>query len=387
MRRTLTICALLLGAVSASPEPLSAQDAPAGSRTGFAGLGAEASGFAQVRPDTPLRFPADHGEHPDYRIEWWYLTAVLEDDDGAPLGVQWTLFRQALSPPARPLAHSTPSGAVGATVGQPVNWAERQIWMAHAAVTTGETHRFAERLARGGVGQAGVRAAPFEAWLDDWAMRAEGGTGWERLALRAAGDDFSYALTLVADGPLVLQGERGYSVKSQRADCAAQASYYYSQPHFSVSGEVEIDGERRRVAGAAWLDREWSSQLLDPAQVGWDWFSLSFETGEKMMAFRLRRSDGAPDDLAGTWIDADGRATPFATGEVTLTPLGDPGRVGAPTRWRVEASSRGVDVETRALNPAAWNVGLIPYWEGPVFATGSHEGSGYLEMTGYTPPR
>jgi len=26
---------------------------------------------------------------------------------------------------------------------------------------------------------------------------------------------------------------------------------------------------------------------------------------------------------------------------------------------------------------------MFPYWEGPVFATGSHEGRGYLEMTGY----
>ena len=47
------------------------------------------------------------------------------------------------------------------------------------------------------------------------------------------------------------------------------------------------------------------------------------------------------------------------------------------------ASSKGVDVTVTALNEDAWMATSIPYWEGPVTVTGSHQGIGYLEMTGY----
>lgn len=62
---------------------------------GYAGLGETADGFAQVTPGKAFSFPADHGPHPDFRIEWWYLTANLIDASGAACGLQWTLFRQA----------------------------------------------------------------------------------------------------------------------------------------------------------------------------------------------------------------------------------------------------------------------------------------------------
>src|SRR4051812_43759026 len=101
---------------------------------GFAGLGSEANGFASVVPGRRLAFPADHGPHPEYRIEWWYLTANLTDSRGAACGVQWTLFRQALAPGP-----------------QHEGWANQQIWMGHAAVTRADTQRFSETFARGGI--------------------------------------------------------------------------------------------------------------------------------------------------------------------------------------------------------------------------------------------
>jgi predicted secreted hydrolase len=72
------------------------------------------------------------------------------------------------------------------------------------------------------------------------------------------------------------------------------------------------------VTGKAWLDREWSSQPLAADQTGWDWFSLSFDTGDKMMGFVLR---GATDYTAATWITADGVATAFPDGAFAATPL------------------------------------------------------------------
>src|SRR5512137_1382263 len=47
--------------------------------------------YAAVTP-RPLVFPRDHGAHPEFRTEWWYLTGWL---DAAPeaLGFQVTFFR------------------------------------------------------------------------------------------------------------------------------------------------------------------------------------------------------------------------------------------------------------------------------------------------------
>ena len=111
---------------------------------GFAGLGQSVDGYALPKPDKVFTFPDDHGAHPDYRIEWWYLTAILNDDDGQNYGVQWTLFRTSLDSDGT-----------------------SQVWMGNAGITTPAEHFTGERLARGGIGQAGVTTEPFAAWIDD----------------------------------------------------------------------------------------------------------------------------------------------------------------------------------------------------------------------------
>jgi predicted secreted hydrolase len=330
-------------------------------------MGAPAEGFAMPDPDRVLNFPADHGAHPDYRIEWWYLTANLTGPDGTPFGVQWTLFRTALAP------------------GEGAGWESPQLWMAHAAVTSAESHLVAERLARGGVGQAGVTVgggSPFRAWIDDWQMlslAAPGEDALDRVGLTARGEGWGYDLDLVAEGPLVLHGDRGFSVKSE----AGQASHYYSQPFYRVTGRLDLPGGAVEVTGTAWLDREWSSQPLSPDQTGWDWFSLSFEGGEKMMGFVLR--DGEGGFSSGTWIDADGTPHYLPHNALRAEPLERVTVAGreVPVVWRLKLAERGLDVTLRPLNPLAWMTTSVPYWEGPVFIEGSHRGRGYLEMTGY----
>lgn len=334
---------------------------------GFAGLGTSSEGFAVPKAGTALTFPADHGPHVDFRIEWWYLTANLKSTDGKNYGLQWTLFRSALAPSER------------------ADWSSPQVWMGHAAVTSQEKHFVAERFARGGIGQAGVTAIPFSAWIDSWQMSSLAGPDEDpltRLHVRAASTDFSYDVKLAAGGPLVLQGDAGYSVKS----AAGQASFYYSQPFYRVSGRLELPSGPVEVTGQAWLDREWSSQPLAKDQTGWDWFSLHFDTGEKLMGFRLR--DSGAGFSSATWIKADGTTETQRPGSLRITPLEQTQVAGhkIPTRWRVELPAKRVDVKTQPLNAQAWMATQFPYWEGPIFFTGTHSGRGYLEMTGYNPP-
>ncbi|MCX7567537.1 iron ABC transporter permease [Sulfitobacter sp. F26169L] len=337
--------------------------APVGlSAQGFSGLGSDAEGFSTPAPAPQFDFPADHGAHPDYRIEWWYLTANMTGPDGTAYGLQWTLFRSALAP-------HTGKG-----------WDSPQIWLGHAAVTTPDAHYTSERLARGAIGQAGVSAAPFEAWIDDWHLR---GASFDALKLRASGSQFAYDVTLDAQGPLVFHGEGGYSVKSQQG----QASYYYSQPFFALAGTITLPEGDIPVTGTAWLDREWSSQPLAADQTGWDWFSLSFDAGEKLMGFRLRQADGTYY-TSGTWITPDGATTALPDGSFDATPLAtsDVGGRSIPTRWHVRVPDHAVDVIIEAVNTQTWMDMSVPYWEGPVRVSGNRSGIGYLEMTGYDQP-
>ncbi len=311
---------------------------------GYAGLGESADGFAAVTPGRAFTFPADHGPHPEFRIEWWYVTANLADAHGAAYGVQWTLFRQAI-----------------AAGGPQEGWANQQIWMGHAAVTRADTHRFGQAFARGGVGQAGVDAKPFHAWIDAWEMRGLDPVNDDNIApceLKASGADFSYALrldaSLDAKRPLVLQGDGGYSRKSLRE----QASYYYSQPHYTATGILTIDDKPVDVTGMAWLDREWSSQPLASDQSGWDWLK---------------------------WIAPDGTAETLGSADIMMTPLSftEIEKRKIPTTWRIAIPRKALSIECTPLNPRSWMGTSFPYWEGPISFSGSHTGVGYLEMTGY----
>ncbi|QXT40055.1 iron ABC transporter permease [Gymnodinialimonas ceratoperidinii] len=331
---------------------------------GFAGLGTSADGFAIPAPEPEFSFPDDHGPHPDFRIEWWYLTATLEDAAGNAYGIQWTLFRSALAPETSN------------------DWTAPQLLMGHAGLTTADAHFSAERLARGGIGQAGVTTQPFRAFIDDWQMSATASEGdaLDALTLSARGADFAYDLELQADGPLIFHGDVGYSVKSAEG----QASYYYSQPFYDVTGTLMLPSGPVAVTGSGWLDREWSSQPLSDTQSGWEWFSLQLPEGARLMAFALRDDTDAPFTSA-TYIAADGTTQAYGDGAITLTPLATHRVAGrdVPVEWRLEFPERDIDITTRALNPNSWMDTSFPYWEGPISFTGTHAGRGYLEMTGY----
>jgi predicted secreted hydrolase len=333
---------------------------------GFAGLGTSGEGFAAVVPGKTLAFPADHGPHPDFRIEWWYVTANLTDAAGNAYGAQWTLFRQA-----------THSGA------QQQGWANQQIWMGHAAVTRADTHRVSESFARGGIGQAGVEAVPFHAWIDTWQMRGRETINDDAIApleVNAAGADFSYALRLEADRALVLQGDNGYSVKSDQG----QASYYYSQPYFTAKGAITIDNRTIDVSGQAWMDREWSSQPLASDQTGWDWLSLHLKSGDKLMVFRLRHKNGN-HFISGKWFSPDGGGRRIAPDDITMTPkvMTEVAGRRIPTAWDLAIPALKLAISCAPVNAQSWMGTRFPYWEGPIRLSGSHDGVGYLEMTGY----
>jgi predicted secreted hydrolase len=351
---------------------------PADSGQDFALLAQAADGFARAQPGTVLEFPRDHGPHPDFRIEWWYLTANLAGDDGRTYGAQWTLFRTAVLPPGSIAAANT--------------WQSEQVYMAHFALTGPDSHSAFQRYARGAAHQdaarSGVTAQPFAAWLDDWTLGSEG-SGFLPLEVRARQQDHAMQLLLESDRPLVLQGDEGYSRKHPDGG----GSYYYSQPFLKASGELTLAGRTVKVRGEAWLDREWSSQFLQPDQEGWDWFALHLDSGEKLMLFRLRGAktdDGpGPDFHHGVLIEPDGAKRALDPARIDLRVVHTRAVAGrqVPLGWRILLPEIDRDLTVRALHPDQWMDLDFPYWEGVIIATGEgpgNSGRGYLELTGYS---
>ena len=370
--RPLWPVALILGGLLPGCGEPPSPAVPGGALRLSAVLGEEDSdGFARADSPRTFRFPEDHGTHPEFRSEWWYLTIAAEDDAGHPLGVQFTLFRQALS---------APDGSTAA--GTPNRWRTDQVYLAHFAVTdtlTG-THQSSERFARGHPSLAGVTAEPFRLWLEDWGIAAVDGNTWH-LAVDDGARGASLALRL--SGPPVLQGENGLSRKGE-----GQASYYYSIPDIEVTGRVRIDGDERAIEGSGWLDREWSTSVLSADQLGWDWLALSLDDGRRVMLFRLRRADGSRDPYDQGMLSVPGAVDrPLGPADFDLRPVRtwqDDRGVSWPVGWSVRLGAETWSVEA-ALDDQIMDTS-IRYWEGLVMVrddTGRPIGRGYLELTGY----
>jgi predicted secreted hydrolase len=333
-------------------------------------------GFVRAADPRELRFPADHGEHPEFRTEWWYFTGNLLDAGSRRYGFELTFFR---------------IGLAAETVPRESAWGANQTWMAHFAVTDAAGHRFVatERLARSALGLSGARTTPFRVWVKDWSVAGVLDEG--RIDLRLGARDGTTEIDLRVEGSraAVLQGDRGLDVKGPEP---GNASYYYSMPRLGANGELTLDGQVLEVSGAVWMDREWSTSALSEGIVGWDWFALRLADGRDLMFYRLRRADGSASEFSGgSLVDADGVTTRrLGAGDVETTALGwwtsPETAVRYPVRWRLRIPSAALDFVIEPYIPNQELKLSVRYWEGAVRAlpaSGGPEAEGYLELAGY----
>ena len=325
--------------------------------------------FAPVVPGYVMRFPHDEGAHPEFRVEWWYVTGWV-NEASRPLGFQITFFR------ARPqLKHDNPSA-----------FAPRQIMIGHAALSDPARRQLihAQRAARAGLDVAGADEGRARVWIDEWRLDQESRTYRARIPTR----EFSIDLVLDAVQPPLLQGENGFSRKGPASE---NASYYYSLPHLEVGGTIAHEGRPVAVTGSAWLDHEWSSSYLAGDAAGWDWIGINLDGGAALMAFRMRGKKGGHLWAGGALRHPDGRLTVFSPEEVRFIPRREwrSARTGTiyPVSFLVRAGDREYAIEPLfddQEHDARATTGTI-YWEGAVRALRNEKtiGRGYLELTGY----
>jgi predicted secreted hydrolase len=319
--------------------------------------------WREAVPGYRYQFPKDHFEHEDFRTEWWYYTGNVSDAAGKRYGFELVFFRQGAHP-----------GAPGEGV-----WDVRDLYLAHAALTdaSGKHFWYEERLNRQGPGVAGASFRDSKVWNGNWRVVWQG----ETQTLDAVTEHFRFHLKLAPEKPFVIQGENGLS---QKAAGRGRASYYVSFPLLKAEGTIDDS----TVTGRAWMDHEWFTEQLDPAQAGWDWFSVQLDDRTELMLFELRRKDGTVDPYSsGTFIDAAGQAHHLRREDFTLQPLAKWEKY--PIEWRIAIPSLHIELTCRAVlaNQELKSPGNGPtYWEGAVDYSGTQKGVGYLEMTGYGSP-
>jgi len=384
--------------------------------------------FASVERNSPLTLPSDHKSHPDFQLEWWYLTFVLENETGEALGLQYTLFR----------FNTNDDDNTDATND---SWSNGQQWMGHASLHTINAHYFEERFASGGVGNAFVKSQPFSAVIDDWTWQGvaqELNNNSERESKPMFPSTLSFAfgqpkqvtpttsekeaqkpseptaitkeqklnkaavdvsLHLTASGPFVKHGERGYSQKTQDGRLR---SYYYSQPFIEAQGTINVEGKVFNVTGKGWFDHEWTSHLANNQAMGWDWFSLHFDNGTKLMAFRMHATNQNEKDsensgenhmneiyTTASYITENGDKETLSADDISISPIQremikrENRSHLVPVQWKIIIPSKNIDVSVSAFKKDQWNDSVFPYYEGRVEIEGSHSGSGFMELTGY----
>jgi predicted secreted hydrolase len=349
------------------------------------GSDAAPAGFAQALAPWSFAFPRDHGPHPQFRQEWWYVSGNLDAASGERLGFELTFFRFALQPEPGP----APEPAASA-------WRARQIYLAHFAITdvTAGRFRFAQKLSRAALGLAGAQTLPLRVWIDDWSLEAAtAGPPAQEWSLRAAQPGYVLELTLQAAAPPVLNGDAGLSRKSGEPSAA---TYYYSMPRLAVRGRLIREGHPLGLQGLAWLDREWGSGGLGAQEVGWDWFALQLNDGSALMFYALRDRDDSRDQRsAGTWVEAAGGSRPLSNEEVKIE-VADHWSNAQGTRypalWRIRVPALALEVSVRPVLADQELRTMPDYWEGAVDVSGTRAGRniagrGYVELVGYAPER
>ncbi len=324
-------------------------------------------GFALPQPGKVFVFPRDHGSHPEFRTEWWYVTGHLDAKDGHRFGFQVTFFRQARREDGKTL----------------------HLHLAHAALLDAQTGRFfhEERLNR-----AGWDAASFETTLavhnGNWSLRLDEST--QRLHIAATvKNEALLQLELEVIKPLVIFGTDGVSRKGASETAA---SHYLTWPRLKTTGTVKLGPAEYTVTGEAWMDHEFSSSQLEEGQVGWDWAAVQLKDGREIMVYRMRRKDGTLD-AASTLavVEKNGNVRHLASTAFTWEVLGTwkSPRSGAmyPNHVRLCFENESVELKPLASDQEQdGGITRLPYWEGSCDVIDSHgqiTGRAFLELAGY----
>lgn len=308
----------------------------------------------------PVRLPADDAVH-DRLTEWWYYSGHLQSEAGERYSFHVAAFLR--------------QGTLTHTV-------------FHGSLLDHQTGKlYTEQARTAGSPSEGLRdgyALNFGAWQ----MRGEGA----RHAARMEGKEFSLNIDLDDRSPPVLHQAPATPVVGLLDFRAAGKSYYTSRPRMSAADTLTIAGVSKAVRGDVWFDHQWGD--FEAAQLRWNWFALQLADGADVMIFELSDRQGTPVLRMGTYA-REGRVYALGAADIEArsqaTWKSSASGIVYPVSWTISIPSRELKLKIepvlRASEFDARTTTLNVYWEGAVKVSGSQSGVGFMELSGYDPPR
>jgi predicted secreted hydrolase len=111
------------------------------------------------------------------------------------------------------------------------------------------------------------------------------------------------------------------------------------------------------VSGWSWFDRQWGTFQ----QKGWDWFSLRFFDGDRIMLFCFPKTG----HREGTWVRADGTASAIPDFDYSVESWLKRGGQRYGLGWRLELPVNGGNYRVEPLYSKDFNPNPAnDYWEG-----------------------
>jgi predicted secreted hydrolase len=334
-------------------------------------LPADAGEWRDVSPGDAVKLPGDLYFQKAYRVQWWYFTGHLYDAQGREFGYELTFFAAGV----QQRKYESQFGV-------------DTLYLSHFAISDVEGGKYFHfsSVDSGAYGFAGADSSRLHVWVDTNSLEGD----IIRMRLRAHAEGADLDLVLVPKKHVVLNGDNGYSRKSEESPLIA--SLYFSTTALATTGTVTLNNTLFSVKGKSWFDRELSTQGLAKNEAGWDWFALQLADGREIMLYLMRKKDGSIDRCSsGTLVDSEGNVRHLAKDD-----------------YRIEVLSSYTSKKTGIRYPAKWDITIpreklhlvvIPlledqeftggqmrgntYWEGTCGGEGSAQGRAYVEMTGY----
>ena len=276
--------------------------------------------FAHVTP-RPLVFPRDHGAHPEYRTEWWYLTGWL-DAPGA------TVARL----PGDVLSRLRTTVAASAS-----RFSPQQLVIAHAAIADPARGALLhdERVQRAGFGLVEASTDDTDVRLDRWRFVRDAVSGGYRGTIPARSFDLCVHARSPTQ-PLLLQGRDGFSQKGPQPE---QASHYYSSRSLQCGRRCASTARPASTPVTAGSITNGRAACSMHEAAGWDWIGMNLDDGAALTAFR-DPPDGARAGRSSRMRRCAPTADPPVRGvgdAVRFEPLStwrSPAHRTRPIRWR-----------------------------------------------------
>lgn len=333
---------------------------------------------AETPPDRLLE------PHPSYSVEWWYITGHLRlSGSSKPYGFEGTFFRFSTG-------YRHPTGLPDSP------WEPDTVLSFHGAVSdlSGKRFFFRETLGRCFRKSASVQNRPFIISLNGNRLKYTGTGRHFSLHLTEGVSDVLLDLDLEGNGPPLWQAPSG-ALKTGPG--AGDRAYYYSYPALKVSGRIGRVGPEggvdwKSLTGKAWLDHEWTRQMMGAKQTGWIWLGARLPEHGALMAFQMEEH-GRPDAFrGGTYRNGKtGNVRWLGPSDVSIAPIrywkSPKTGICYPSILRISAGLSGPDFIVRPDLDDQELKGSLPYWEGAVRLedplTKASRGEGYLELTGF----